>query len=150
MLPPRFSQNGVTARTTLSPASFFQCSTASFFVPSDAACIAAASPRSEASERLWKMYFDTPTSELDTPPPFTSRIWCWSAIGAIACVGAVNEVITSFTPWIVISRFIAETASCAFPERWSSMTASSGMPLTPPLALISSTACLMPWLMTVP
>ena len=96
------------------------------------------------------MYFETPTRLFDTPPPFRSRIWCWSASGAIACVGAENEVITILTSLIVISRFIAETASCALPDLWSSITASSGMPFTPPLALISSTACLMPWLITVP
>ena len=33
IVPPVFCQYGVTARTTLSPASFFQCSTASFFAP---------------------------------------------------------------------------------------------------------------------
>ena len=116
IVPPLAFQNGSTARTTLSPASFFQCSTASRLAPMLLRCEAAATPRSAASERLWKMYFDTPTRLLDTPPPLSSRIRCWSASGAIAWVGAENDGMTACALEIVIRRFIADTASCALPD----------------------------------
>src|SRR5713226_7752801 len=68
----------------------------------------------------------------------------------MAMVGAENEVSSACTWWIETRRFIAATPSCPPPPLWSSISASSLMPSTPPLALISSTACFMPWLITWP
>ena len=99
---------------------------------------------------MWNRYFEAPISAVETPPPFSSRMPFSSAIGAIARVGGENEVSTACTPFRLISRFIAATPSLATPDLWSSITASSLMPSTPPLALISSTACCTAWLITLP
>src|SRR5580658_1452688 len=65
-------------------------------------------------------------------------------------VGAEKEVRSACTWRIEMRRFIAATPSWPPPPLWSSISASSLMPSTPPLALISSTACSMPWLIVWP
>ena len=73
-----------------------------------------------------------------------------SANGAAPSIAPLHDVPRIiFTPSTSVSLLYAVMASCA-PHFESSTTSSIMRPLTPPAALISSTASCFAWLATVP